>query len=358
MTACSRPAELRLGQGPLRRRHIEPRRTASRCRSTRDLELPELPPLAETAPCSRGRRSCATSRRRSGTSRRGMPSDAAQTIPLRGPGTCQARSSRSAPVSAAPIRPSRARTNREALRPDPYSWKRSWESILERWSGLRDHPWTLAASGKRGYRVLDSRYFGVPQRRRRVYVDGAVADGDPRAAAERRGEVLAVGTRCPRHPATRGEAREDVAVASLSGLGSDGPDDNDGQGGRLVTAPLMSARAAEARTRCAPVHRRRPHRLQRTRRARGRGRAHVGCRRTARAGRAARATRSSTAARRCAPHPTECERRQALPAADAARRHPRLGRYAALGRRYRDRRGAVPQEADRVRLAESIWLRG
>ncbi len=57
---------------------------------------------------------------------------------------------------------------------------------------------------------------------------------DPRAAAERCGEVLAVGTRCQRHPATRAEARQDVAVASLSGLGSGGPDDNDGQGGRLV----------------------------------------------------------------------------------------------------------------------------
>ena len=46
------------------------------------------------------------------------------------------------------------------------------------------------------WRILDSRYFGVPQRRRRVFILGALADRDPRAAAERAGEILAVGTRC------------------------------------------------------------------------------------------------------------------------------------------------------------------
>ena len=45
------------------------------------------------------------------------------------------------------------------------------------------------------WRVLDSRFFGVPQRRRRVFIVGARADGDSRAAAERAGEVLALGTR-------------------------------------------------------------------------------------------------------------------------------------------------------------------
>ena len=51
-------------------------------------------------------------------------------------------------------------------------------------------------------------------------------------------EVLAVGTRCDRHPATRTEAGPEPAVASLSGLGSGGPDDNDGQQGRLVANTL------------------------------------------------------------------------------------------------------------------------
>ena len=48
------------------------------------------------------------------------------------------------------------------------------------------------------WRILDSRFFGVPQRRRRVFILGALADGDPGAAAERAGEVLAVGSRCDR----------------------------------------------------------------------------------------------------------------------------------------------------------------
>ncbi len=72
--------------------------------------------------------------------------------------------------------------------------------------------------------------------------DSRLADGDPRAAAERAGAVLAAGTRCPRHPAAGTGAGPDVAVASLSGLGSGGPDDNDGQGGRPVSLALNAKR--------------------------------------------------------------------------------------------------------------------
>ena len=84
------------------------------------------------------------------------------------------------------------------------------------------------------YRILDSRYFGVPQRRRRVFVLGVLAEPDSRAAAERAGQILALGSRCERHSQAGGEAGPEPPVASLSGLGSGGPDDNDGQGGRLV----------------------------------------------------------------------------------------------------------------------------
>lgn len=49
-----------------------------------------------------------------------------------------------------------------------------------------------------GYRVLDARYFGVPQRRRRVFILGDSLGG--RAGAERAAEVLSVGSRCHRHP--------------------------------------------------------------------------------------------------------------------------------------------------------------
>lgn len=53
------------------------------------------------------------------------------------------------------------------------------------------------------YRVLDARYFGVPQRRRRVFIVGLRGEGDDsscRLAAERAAEVLGVGTCCERHP--------------------------------------------------------------------------------------------------------------------------------------------------------------
>lgn len=110
-------------------------------------------------------------------------------------------------------------------------------------NGGRDFGIVLGALAELGYglawRVLDSRYFGVPQRRRRVFIVGALAHSDPAAAAGRAGQVLALGTRCPGHPPTRGETRPDDRFASLSGLGSGGPDDNDAQGGRLVANGLV-----------------------------------------------------------------------------------------------------------------------
>lgn len=57
------------------------------------------------------------------------------------------------------------------------------------------------------YRVLDARHFGVPQRRRRVFIlglRGGPDDPDGHLAAERAAEVLAVGTRCRRHPPAGG----------------------------------------------------------------------------------------------------------------------------------------------------------
>jgi DNA (cytosine-5)-methyltransferase 1 len=131
-----------------------------------------------------------------------------------------------------------------------FEFARIIDAFRPRWVLVENVPGLLSSNGGRdfgivvgtladlgygvGWRVLDSRFFGVPQRRRRVFIVGAESVGDPRAAAGRAGQILGVGSRCPRHPATRGETRQDVAVASLSGLGTGGPDDNEGQGGRLV----------------------------------------------------------------------------------------------------------------------------
>ncbi len=69
----------------------------------------------------------------------------------------------------------------------------------------------VAAAGRSvAWRVLDSRYFGVAQRRRRVFA--CVAFGD--SAADRAGRtVLAVGEGLPRNTGTFGKARQDAASA-------------------------------------------------------------------------------------------------------------------------------------------------
>jgi DNA (cytosine-5)-methyltransferase 1 len=155
-----------------------------------------------------------------------------------------------------------------------YEFARVAESLRPRWLLVENVPGLLSSNGGRdfgavlgtladiGYglawRILDSRYFGVPQRRRRVFVLGALADGDPRGAAERAGEVLAVGTRCKRHPAAGTEARQDIAGTLGGGSGSRGwaqdtermtfvadtvrshPRPGSNSGGNLVAATLKS----------------------------------------------------------------------------------------------------------------------
>ena len=67
-----------------------------------------------------------------------------------------------------------------------------------------------------GYRILDARYFGVPQRRRRVFILGVSPGG--RAGAERAAEVLSVGSRCRRHPPTGIEAGPGTAGGPGRGI--------------------------------------------------------------------------------------------------------------------------------------------
>lgn len=151
-----------------------------------------------------------------------------------------------------------------------FEFARIAESVRPRWllienvPGLfssnsgRDFGELLGALADLGYgvawRVLDSRFFGVPQRRRRVFIVGCDLGG--RAGAERAGEVLAVGSGCGGHPAARGEAGSGVAGGVADGAGGPdvvsaltrngvgaggGPDDNAAQAGHLVTTPTLTA---------------------------------------------------------------------------------------------------------------------
>lgn len=108
-----------------------------------------------------------------------------------------------------------------------FEYARVIDAVRPRWVLIENVPGLLSSQGGRdfgivlgtladlGYgvawRTLDSRFFGVPQRRRRVFILATVAVGDPRAAAGRAGQVLAVGTRCPGHSQAGGEARQGVA---------------------------------------------------------------------------------------------------------------------------------------------------
>lgn len=70
------------------------------------------------------------------------------------------------------------------------------------------------------YRVLDARWFGVPQRRRRVFILAHHVDGHPDYNGP--AEVLAVGTRCGRHPSSGREEGEEPADRFADGTGGAG----------------------------------------------------------------------------------------------------------------------------------------
>jgi DNA (cytosine-5)-methyltransferase 1 len=142
-----------------------------------------------------------------------------------------------------------------------------WENVpgLFTSNGGRDFAAVLSELDRIGYggawTVLDARYFGLAQRRRRIF--GVFTRLG--AAADRAAEVLALSARVRGYPPPRSEAR--AAVASPLGggsgdrgrrdnldssgafvaldTGSGGPDDNDAQAGRLLANPVS---ANEGRT--------------------------------------------------------------------------------------------------------------
>lgn len=87
------------------------------------------------------------------------------------------------------------------------------------------------------YRVLDAQYFGVPQRRRRVFVVGYLGDWRPPAA------VLFERHSLQGHHPPRREAGQSLAKTLTGGSGKRGwsGDNGTGQGCQLV-APTLSAR--------------------------------------------------------------------------------------------------------------------
>ncbi len=82
------------------------------------------------------------------------------------------------------------------------------------------------------YRVLDAQHFGVPQRRRRVFVVGYL--GDHRRAAA----VLFERYGMSGHPAPRAISGKAVAALTSAGVGTCGADDNQGQAGHLIAAAI------------------------------------------------------------------------------------------------------------------------
>ena len=86
------------------------------------------------------------------------------------------------------------------------------------------------------YRILDAQFFGVPQRRRRVFILAFHAESG--LGADGAAEILSVGSRCDGHSATGDEAGEGTAAESIVRAFSPvrgRPDDNDAQANHLVS---------------------------------------------------------------------------------------------------------------------------
>jgi len=85
--------------------------------------------------------------------------------------------------------------------------------------------------------VLDARWFGVPQRRRRVFV---VACFDPATASRCPDPLLPVAARSGWHPPASATTGTHVAALTANGVGTCGADDNQAQAGHLVPATVST----------------------------------------------------------------------------------------------------------------------
>lgn len=82
------------------------------------------------------------------------------------------------------------------------------------------------------WRILDAQYFGVAQRRRRVFIVGCLGD------RSRAAQVLFEPESLPGNPAPSREARKAVTALTSCGVGSCGADDNQAQAGHLISRKL------------------------------------------------------------------------------------------------------------------------
>lgn len=104
------------------------------------------------------------------------------------------------------------------------------------WEETNDFVTFLSALDQIGYqcawRILDAQYFGVPQRRRRVFVVGHRTDWR-RAAA-----VLFDSESLRRNPPAGGRPWATTAALSATGVGVSGADDNQSRRGNIVAQTL------------------------------------------------------------------------------------------------------------------------
>lgn len=120
-----------------------------------------------------------------------------------------------------------------------------WENVPGVFStnGGRDFGAFIGALDDIGYscawRVLDAQYFGLPQRRRRVYVVGYFGDWRPAAAV-----LFEPGCLCRNTPA-RGKKRTAIAQRLAGRPGDGGPDDNAAGGG--VYLPRITGQAVSCK---------------------------------------------------------------------------------------------------------------
>lgn len=123
-----------------------------------------------------------------------------------------------------------------------------WENVpgVLSSNGGRDFGSFLAALGELGYgwayRVLDAQWFGVAQRRRRVFVVGCL--GDQRSAAKVLFESESV---CRNTPPSR-EKKQDIASTITSSLGSGGANDMTPMVAKCITTGIAQRLDSETET--------------------------------------------------------------------------------------------------------------